>query len=213
MAEVEYKGIKVGGSKLLLIIPLCGTIIGGLWGGFEAYQRYLSMEQKIANFVSPDLSHIDNHMNMVEAELGIISAEFNALKEVDAATGSVIREQINSVKAISAQLQTDLHDLRMDLNQDTAELNNAIEVKSDKINANIDKQEARLEKQDARNRQNIEDVRGVINTFELRFESTIKSFEERMDSKMSKLDQKLDNLEAALDKKIQRAIDNPLAGN
>jgi hypothetical protein len=34
-----------------------------------------------------------------------------------------------------------------------------------------------------------------------------------MDSKMSKLDQKLDNLEAALDKKIQRAIDNPLAGN
>ena len=56
------------------------------------------MEQKIANFVSPDLSHIDNHMNMVEAELGIISAEFNALKEVDAATGSVIREQINSVK-------------------------------------------------------------------------------------------------------------------
>ena len=211
MAEVEYKGIKVGGSKLLLIIPLIGTIIGGLWGGFEAYQRYLSMEKKIANFVSPDLSHIDNHMSMVEAELGIISAEFNALKEV--ATSAVIREQINSVKAISAQLQTDLHDLRMDLNQDTAETNNAIEVKSDKINANIDKQEARLEKQDSRNRQNIEDVRGVINTFELRFESTISSFEERMDSKMSKLDQKLDNLETALDQKIQRAIDNPLAGN
>jgi len=213
MAEVEYKGIKVGGSKLLLIIPLIGTIIGGLWGGFEAYQRYLSMEKKIANFVSPDLSHIDNHMVMVDGELRIIQAEFDALKEVDAATGSVIREQINSVKAIAATLQTDLHDLRMDINQDTAELNNAIEVKSDKINANIDKQESRLEKQDARNRQNIEDVRGVINTFELRFESTIKSFEERMDSKMSKLDQKLDNLEAALDKKIQRAIDNPLAGN
>jgi DNA anti-recombination protein RmuC len=206
MAEVEYKGIKVGGSKLLLIIPLIGTIIGGLWGGFEAYQRYLSMEKKIANFVSPDLSHIDNHMVMVDGELRIIQAEFDALKEVDAATGAVIREQINSVKAIAATLQTDLHDLRMDLNQDTAELNNAIEVKSDK-------QESRLEKQDARNRQNIEDVRGVINTFELRFESTIKSFEERMDSKMFKLDQKLDNLEEALDKKIQRAIDNPLAGN
>ena len=27
MAEIEYKGIKVGGSKLLLIIPLIGTII------------------------------------------------------------------------------------------------------------------------------------------------------------------------------------------
>jgi hypothetical protein len=34
MAEVEYKGIKVGGSKLLIIIPFVGTVVGGLWGGF-----------------------------------------------------------------------------------------------------------------------------------------------------------------------------------
>ena len=43
MAEVEYKGIKIGGSKLLLVLPLVGTIIGGLWGGFELYNRYLMM--------------------------------------------------------------------------------------------------------------------------------------------------------------------------
>ena len=55
MAEVEYKGLKIGGSKLLLIIPLVGTIIGFLYGGFEAYNRYLAMEKKINNFVSPDL--------------------------------------------------------------------------------------------------------------------------------------------------------------
>ena len=29
MAEIEYKGIKVGGSKLLLVLPLVGTIISG----------------------------------------------------------------------------------------------------------------------------------------------------------------------------------------
>ena len=213
MAEVEIGGAKITGGKLFWALPLLGALGSGAWGGFTLYQEFLDLREATENYVSPDLSHIDNHMTMVEGELGIISAELKALKEVDAATSAVIREQINSVKAISAQLQTDLHDLRMDLNQDTAETNNAIEVKSDKINANIDKQEARLEKQDSRNRQNIEDVRGVINTFELRFESTISSFEERMDSKMSKLDQKLDNLESALDKKIQRAIDNPLAGN
>ena len=213
MAEVEIGGAKITGGKLFWALPLLGALGSGAWGGFTLYQEFLDLREATENYVSPDLSHIDNHITMVEGELGIIGAEFKALKEVDAATSAVIREQINSVKAISAQLQTDLHDLRMDLNQDTAETNNAIEVKSDKINANIDKQEARLEKQDSRNRQNIEDVRGVINTFELRFESTISSFEERMDSKMSKLDQKLDNLETALDQKIQRAIDNPLAGN
>ena len=31
---VEYGGIKVGGSKLLLIIPLIGTLGGGLWDWF-----------------------------------------------------------------------------------------------------------------------------------------------------------------------------------
>ena len=59
MAELEYKGIKVGGSKLIFILPLIGTIIGGLWGGFEVYQRYLAMEEKIDGFVSPDLSGFD----------------------------------------------------------------------------------------------------------------------------------------------------------
>ena len=42
MAEIEYKGIKMGGSKLLIIIPLIGTLMGGLWGGFELYNRLLS---------------------------------------------------------------------------------------------------------------------------------------------------------------------------
>ena len=59
MAEVEYGGIKIGGSKALLLVPLLGTIIGGLWGGFEVYQRYLSMEERINSFVSPDLSGFD----------------------------------------------------------------------------------------------------------------------------------------------------------
>ena len=33
MAEIEYKGIKVGGSKMLRILPLIGDIMEGLWGG------------------------------------------------------------------------------------------------------------------------------------------------------------------------------------
>ena len=49
MAEIEYGGIKVGGSKLLLVLPLLGTIAGGLWAGFEFYKDYTDMKQIIAN--------------------------------------------------------------------------------------------------------------------------------------------------------------------
>ena len=48
MAEVEYKGIKMSGSKLMIILPLVGTLIGGLWGGFELYNRLLVAEKKLA---------------------------------------------------------------------------------------------------------------------------------------------------------------------
>ena len=44
MAEIEYGGIKVGGSKLLLVLPLIGTLGGGLWGGFEFYKDYMDMK-------------------------------------------------------------------------------------------------------------------------------------------------------------------------
>ena len=59
MAEVEYGGIKVGGSKLLLIIPLIGTLGGGLWAGFEFYKDYTDMKEQIQNYVAPDLSEFD----------------------------------------------------------------------------------------------------------------------------------------------------------
>ena len=59
MAEIEYAGVKVGGSKLLLVIPLIGSIIGGLWGGFEFYKDYTDMKEQIQSYVAPDLSGIE----------------------------------------------------------------------------------------------------------------------------------------------------------
>jgi len=75
MAEVEYKGIKIGGSKLLLVLPLVGTIIGGLWGGFELYNRYLMMEKKIDAYVAPDLSGFDKRLEVIQSELDMVLAE------------------------------------------------------------------------------------------------------------------------------------------
>ena len=53
MAEVEYKGIKIGigGNKLLLIIPLLATISGGLWGGFEFWKDYQNLQKTVKNIV------------------------------------------------------------------------------------------------------------------------------------------------------------------
>ena len=69
MAEVEYKGIKVGGSKLLIIIPFVGTVVGGLWGGFELYNRLLLAESKLNN-LQP--AAITAEMNRLESVYTVI---------------------------------------------------------------------------------------------------------------------------------------------
>ena len=66
MAEIQVQGVKIGGSKMLLIVTLLGTIIGGLWGGFELYNRYLMMEKKIDTYVAPDLSGFDKQLAIIK---------------------------------------------------------------------------------------------------------------------------------------------------
>ena len=68
MAEIEYAGVKVGGSKLLLVIPLIGSIIGGLWGGFEFYKDYTDMKEQIQSYVAPDLTGIEQKVAVFQAE-------------------------------------------------------------------------------------------------------------------------------------------------
>jgi hypothetical protein len=234
MAEVEYGGVKVSGKgflgKLIWILPLMGTLGGGSWAVFEFYKDYEDMKESVQQYVSPDMGWIESHISETNAELKIVEKEFELLKEVDQATSAVIREQINSVKAIAANLQTDLHDLRMDLNQDVAELHNSIEVEVEKVNANLDKQEVRLEKQDARNRQSVEDVNKTSSDNVTIVRGLIASSEERRDKMVDRLDTKIaetqammdnllkenrlmiEGLKADLDKKIRLALENPLSG-
>ena len=98
MAEIEYGGVKLGGSKLLLIVPLIGTIVGGLWGGFEAYQRYLSMEARISEFVTPDLSDYDKRIAVMEGKFAVIDKEMVLLKDTSEVQYITIKDLKNSTR-------------------------------------------------------------------------------------------------------------------
>ena len=91
MAKVEYKGIEISGTKWLLVFPLIGTIIGGLWGGFELYKRYEDMEQQIQSYVAPDLSGFDKRIDVMRSEV-------NALKELVADAQETARDIRTDIK-------------------------------------------------------------------------------------------------------------------
>ena len=119
MAEVEYKGIKVGGSKLLLIVPLLGTIIGGLWGGMEVYQRYVSMEKKINSFVSPDLSGFDKRIDLLQQEVTMLQNELPSVMDEVQLVADVAKELKNDLKGDVRRIETIVEDVETRVKEDS----------------------------------------------------------------------------------------------
>ena len=119
MAEVEYKGIKVGGSKLLLILPLLGTIIGGLWGGMEILQRYQSMEKKINSFVTPDMSGFDKRIDLVQQEVTMLQGELSMILEEVQLVADVAKELKNDLKGDVRRIESIVEDVETRVKEDS----------------------------------------------------------------------------------------------
>jgi signal transduction histidine kinase len=113
MAEVSVGGISFKGGKIFGILIALSTAVGALYGGFEVYKRYLDMEEKINEFVAPDLSSFDKKIALAEANtdkrLELIEQELEMLKgEI-----SMILEEVQLVAGVSSELKNDLKaDLR-----------------------------------------------------------------------------------------------------
>ena len=184
--EVEYGGIKAKGGKLFVIISLLGTIVGGLWGGFEFYKDYKDMKGQITSYVAPDLSEFDK-------KLGVLDIEVTTTKEL-------IGTEVRTMKAIIDEAQDTTRDIRTTMKTD-------INLFSDQIAA-IDKRsrEDGLETRTAmRNAEN--EVRQLIADTSKRWDDKLQ----KVDNKLQKVDNQIEVLEDKLDKKITKALENPLA--
>ena len=64
--------ISIGGyeftpAKLMVAATLVSSILGGLYGVFEVYKDYMGMKDKIAKYVTPDLTEIYKKMGVLDA--------------------------------------------------------------------------------------------------------------------------------------------------
>jgi hypothetical protein len=191
MSEVEYKGIKLKGSKLLLILPLLGTLGGALWAGFEGYARWVAMEKKINEYVAPDLSGFNLRLEVLEER--IVSLQEN------------VNIETSTLKELVGAAQDDARTIRTDIRNDVHEAHDQI--------ANVDKR-SRATEQDIRTslRQTETDLRTMIDHANDRFDSKRTAIESDAQRRIELIDSKLSDLETKLREMLQRALDNPLAG-
>ena len=139
MAEIEYGGIKIGGSKLLLIVPLLGTIIGGLWGGFELYSRYLDMEEKIQTHVAPDLSGFDKRLDVVKTEFDMLEKELRAVREEITLVADVAKEMKNDLRGDVRRIEKIVEDTEARVKDDSREFRDDMKDLEERVELKINK--------------------------------------------------------------------------
>ena len=229
MAEVEYKGIKFSGGKLLVILPLLGTIGGGLWGGFELWHGYQAMEIKINKYVAPDLSGFDKKLAILNkrmdglekttnSDVKSISNSFKSVEDKFTAELEAINTSFNSLKEKMAgviQLEEQIKQSADDARDYTKEIKRDLKNEMHHMSKQVDDIEKRGKEAFRLVRESIDTndtkVRNMITVNSDRFDKRREQLRSDMDSLETRIKSEMKELKAKIDDKIKKALENPLA--
>jgi len=207
--ELEYKGIKIKGGKLLLIFPLLGTIGGAIWAGFEGYARWVAMEDQIANYTAPDLSGFTKQLSEFDTVVNVTNEKIQnletKLENEITNMSTLLQSEISTALELVQSAQGDARDIRNELRKDINEIMDAITA--------VDKR-SRTSEQDVRGsiRQSETEIRELIQHAEDRFDGKRTAIESDAQRRIEAMDVKLKELEDRLREMLQRALNNPLTG-
>jgi gas vesicle protein len=211
LAEIEYGGVKASGSKLLLVIPLLGTIGAGVWAGFEFYKDYTDMKEQIQEYVAPDLSGFDKqiaiqqehqvtverHMDFVSEELELFKGEFAGVRERITENTDYLRDAKHDLKDEMVRMEKHLDRIEIEVTKAEDEMRTIAESLETDVRALMDEGES---EQDRLKR----DVRAMIDDANNRFNDKISGLEGYVKRELGTLEDRLNN-------KLMKALDNPLA--
>ena len=112
----------MSGSKMLFILPLLGTLIGGLWGGFELYNRLLVAEEALAGLkpeaIQAELVRLTELTEIIKTDL---REDINAARE-DINTAkkdiNIVREETSEVMDLARATDKTSADTQREIRND-----------------------------------------------------------------------------------------------
>ena len=146
MAEVEFAGLKVSGGRLLLAIPFAGSVVAAMWGGFELYQRLLTAEQAVTEYVSPDFSNYDEALAVIDTKMSNVESLTEALeRELDRLQAdidvveSIARSTDDTVAEATRELRDDVYALEERVNDSLRDINSELRTMRDDLEERIER--------------------------------------------------------------------------
>ena len=137
--EAEFGGVKFKGGKIFAFIIAMSTFVGGLYGAFEIYQRYLSMEEKIDSFISPDLSHYDEQLAVLKSEVDMILGEITLVNDVTQSLGTNIKTDIRNMNNDIRHITEIVNDIEHRQKEDSRELLEELKIIEEELDLKINK--------------------------------------------------------------------------
>ena len=187
MAEVEIAGAKIKGGKMLLLLPILGTLGGGLWGGFEFYKDYMNMRERIESYEAPDLSGF-------EKKLAVLHEEMQSLKQME----SMIKQSADDARDYTKDIKRDLKDEMPHMSKQVDDIEKrgkeAFRMVRDSIETNDKK------------------VRKLVTDSGDRFDRRREQLRNDMDNLEQRLKAQMKELNDSISDQIKKALENPLAG-
>jgi superfamily I DNA and RNA helicase len=180
--------ISIGGysftpAKLMIAAGIVSSVLGGLYGVFEAYKDYESMKKKIANYVAPDFSEYEARIIKLEADnekmLGYTRDVNTNLKGDIRRTEQVLEGVERGSKTAQREVEKDINDIRRQVDTEIKE-----------IRRGTDNQVREMQKQ---------------------VDSTVQAVNERVNRIERETSTELRTIRREVDDKIKKALDNPLA--
>jgi len=131
MAEVEYGGIKVGGSKLLLIIPLISMIGGGAWAGFELFNEFRVLKATVMEYQPPDITGIEQDIAVIQETLVSVSESVELAKDYTRTIKNDLKDDLARQESLMDRLEN-----KVNASQD--EIDKTIDVADERFDARRD---------------------------------------------------------------------------
>jgi hypothetical protein len=131
MAEVEYGGVKVGGSKLLLIIPLISMLGGGAWAGFELYNEFRILKATVMEYQPPDITGIEQDIAVIQETLISVSESVELAKDYTRTIKNDLKDDLARQESLMDRLEN-----KVNASQD--EIDKTIDVAGERFDARRD---------------------------------------------------------------------------
>ena len=191
--------ISIGGyeftpAKLMIAFGIVSSVIGGLYGCFEAYNDYMGMKKKIANYVAPDFSEyeariikLEENSEKVVGYTRDINQNLKAdIRRIEGVVETVEREG----KVSNREVEKAVNDVRRIADSEAKEVRKIVDVEVKEIRKSTDSSVREMQKQ---------------------VDSTVQSVNERVNRIERETNNELRAIRREVDDKIKKALDNPLA--